>query len=45
LRDAYGIVMGRAEGNRPLGRPRHGWQDNTKLDFKEVGWQDMFLSG
>ena len=24
-------------GKRPLGRPRHTWQDNTKMDFKEIG--------
>jgi hypothetical protein len=23
---------------RPLGRPRHGWEDNIKMDFQEVGW-------
>jgi len=25
------------EGTRPLGRPRHGWEDNIKMDLQEVG--------
>jgi len=27
----------RSEGKRPLGRPRHKWEDNIKLDLREVG--------
>jgi hypothetical protein len=23
--------------NRPLGRPRHRWENNTKMDFREIG--------
>jgi hypothetical protein len=30
-RNAYRILMGRAEGKRPPGRPRHRWVDNIKL--------------
>jgi hypothetical protein len=26
---AYGILVGKPEERRPLGRPRHGWEDNT----------------
>jgi hypothetical protein len=38
-RGAYRILMGRPEGRRrPLGRPRHRWEDNIKMDLKEVGW-------
>jgi hypothetical protein len=29
------------EGKRPLGRPRHRWDDNIKMDLKEVGCGDM----
>jgi hypothetical protein len=36
--DAYRILLGRTEGRRPLGRPRHGWEDNIKTDLQEVGW-------
>jgi len=27
----------RPEGKRPLGRPRHRWEDNIKMDLQEVG--------
>jgi hypothetical protein len=37
-RGAYRILVGRPEGRRPLGRPRHRWEDNNKLDLQEVGW-------
>jgi len=26
------------QGKRPLGRPRHRWEDNIKMDLQEVGW-------
>ena len=29
--------MGKPEGKRPLGRPRHRWEDNIKTDLLEVG--------
>jgi len=37
-RGAYRILMGRPEGRRPLGRPRHRWWDVIKMDLQEVGW-------
>jgi hypothetical protein len=37
-RGAYGILVGRPEGRRPLGRPRRRWEDNIKMDIREVGW-------
>jgi hypothetical protein len=37
-RGAYRILVGRPEGRRPLGRPRHRWEDNIKMDLQEVGW-------
>jgi hypothetical protein len=37
-RGAYRILVGRPEGRRPLDRPRHRWEDNIKMDLKEVGW-------
>ena len=33
--------MGKPEGKRPLGRPRHRWEDNIKMDLQEVGYRDM----
>jgi hypothetical protein len=29
--------VGKPEGKRPLGRPRHRWEDNIKADLQEVG--------
>jgi hypothetical protein len=37
-RNAYRISVGRQDGKRPLGIPRHRWVDNTKLDLREIGW-------
>jgi hypothetical protein len=34
-RNAYRILMGKPEGKRPLGRPRHKWVDNIKIDLRE----------
>jgi len=31
-------MMGKPEGRRPLGRPRHRWEDNIKMDLQKVGW-------
>ena len=31
------VLVGKPEGKRPLGRPRRRWDDNIKMDLKEVG--------
>jgi hypothetical protein len=36
-RDVYRVLVGRFEGKRPLGRPRHRWEDNVKMDLREIG--------
>jgi hypothetical protein len=36
-RDAYRVIVEKPEGRRPLGRPRHKWEDNSKIDLCEVG--------
>jgi hypothetical protein len=33
-RKAYRILVGNPEGKRPLGRPRHRWVDNIKIDLR-----------
>ena len=40
-RGVYSVSVGRPEGKRPLGRPRRRWEDNTKMDPREVGWGSM----
>jgi hypothetical protein len=37
-RNAYRLLLGKPEGKRPLGRPRHRWVDNNRMDLGEVGW-------
>ena len=37
-RGTYRVLMGKLEGRRPLGRPRHRWQDIFKMDLQELGW-------
>jgi hypothetical protein len=36
LRNAYKILVGEPESKRPLGRPSRRWEDNVKLDIKEI---------
>jgi len=36
-RGVYGVLVGKPEGMRPLGRPRHRWVDNIGMDLQEVG--------
>ena len=36
-RGVHRVLVGRPEGKRPLGRPRHRWEDNIKMDLQEVG--------
>jgi hypothetical protein len=36
-RNAYRILAGKPAGKRALGRPRSGWVDNIKIDFREIG--------
>jgi len=37
-RGVYGVLLGKPEGKRPLGRPRRRWEDNIKMDLQEVEW-------
>jgi hypothetical protein len=37
VRGVYRILVGRPEGKRPLGRSRHRWEDNIKMDLQKVG--------
>jgi hypothetical protein len=36
-RGVYRVLVGEPEGKRPLGRPRHRWEVNIKMDLQEVG--------
>jgi hypothetical protein len=37
-RGVYRVLVGKPKGERPLGRTRHRWEDNSKMNFQEVGW-------
>jgi hypothetical protein len=41
VRGAYNILVGRPEGRRPPGRHRHIWDDNIKMDLREIGFGDV----
>jgi hypothetical protein len=43
-RNAYRLLVGKLEGKRPLGRPRHRWVDNIRLDLGER-WDGVMWTG
>jgi hypothetical protein len=36
IRNAYKILIEKPEGKRPLGRPKHRWEDNIGMDIAEI---------
>ena len=45
-RSPFKILSGKPPGNRPLGRSRHRWENNIRIDLKEIGintrdWVDL----
>jgi hypothetical protein len=40
-RNAYKVSVGKPQGKTPLGRHRHRWEDNIKMDLREIGWGGM----
>jgi hypothetical protein len=40
-RNANRLLVGKPEVKKPLGRPRHRWLDNIRMDLGEVGWGDV----
>jgi hypothetical protein len=41
MRNVYSIFVGKPEGKRPLGRPRRRWEDNIRMDLREIGWEGV----
>jgi hypothetical protein len=39
--NAYKILVRKSEGKRPRGRRRRRWEDNIRMDLREVGWEDV----
>jgi hypothetical protein len=42
-RSVHRVLVRKPEGKRSLGRPRHIWKDNIKVDLQEVGWGEHGL--
>jgi hypothetical protein len=42
-RGAYRVLVGTPKGRKPLGRPRHRWEVNIKMDLREGGWGTNWL--
>jgi len=40
-RSVYRVLVGKPERKRPLGRPRHRWEDNIRMDLQEVVCRGM----
>jgi hypothetical protein len=39
--NAYRSLVGKPEGKRPLGTLRRRWENNIKMDLREIVWSDM----
>jgi hypothetical protein len=33
----YKVLVGKPEGKKPLGKPRHRWEDGIRMDLREIG--------
>jgi len=41
MRNAYKILVTKSEGKRLLGRHKCRWQDNIRMDRREIGWEHV----
>jgi hypothetical protein len=41
MTNAYNKVVGKHEGKRQFGRPRHRWEDNIIMNVREIGWEGV----
>ena len=49
-RGVCGVLVGKPEGKKPLGRPSHRWKDKFNMDFQEVDsvemdWTELVRTG
>jgi hypothetical protein len=45
MRDEYKIFVVKPKGKRPFRRSRHRWEDNIKMDLRDIGWEGVDSSG
>jgi hypothetical protein len=41
MKNACKILIGKPERKRPIDRPRRRWEDNIRMDLREIGWEDV----
>jgi hypothetical protein len=41
IRNANSVLVGKPERKRPLGRPRSRWEDNIRMDLREMEWEGV----
>jgi hypothetical protein len=41
MRNVYNIFVGKPEVKRSLGRPRRRWEDNIRMDLREIWWEGV----
>jgi hypothetical protein len=39
MRNSHNIFVGKPEGKRLRGRPRRRWEDNIRMDLRDIGWR------
>jgi len=41
MRSAYKILVRKPEGRRPRGRPTSRWEDDIRIDLRDIGWKGV----
>jgi hypothetical protein len=41
MKNAYKVLVGKPEGKRPLGRPGRKWDDNIRMNLRNIGWEGV----
>jgi hypothetical protein len=41
MRNAYSILVGNLGGNRPVGRPKHRWENNIRIGWEGLDWMNV----
>jgi hypothetical protein len=41
MKNSYRILLRKPKGKRLLGRPRYRWEDNIRMNLREIGWEGV----